>query len=178
MARYHFEKVRKDKKDALLNEFYKAVTLLETLDETRAFFKDILSPQETTVIVRRLQIAEMLDAGFTYPEIQAILKVAKATIARVQNWLRFGCGGYKTMIVKLREVQKIASKKAGKDIEAMDYFSAESIKRRYASYYWPEKMLDQIVDQLDRSIRKRKKFKSISSSIVQTIEPVKRKGED
>lgn len=57
-----------------------------------------MNRQERLMLARRLQIAALLEAEFTYEEIIKILRVAKGTIGRVQRWLNFGRDGYKRAI--------------------------------------------------------------------------------
>lgn len=50
------------------------------------------------MLARRLHIAALLEAGYSYEEIEKMLRTGKHTIARVQRWLSFGREGYKRAI--------------------------------------------------------------------------------
>ncbi len=75
---------------------------LRTPAAVRNFLKDLLNRQERIMLIRRLQVAELLQAEKTYREIQAALHVGPATIARVERWLHFGRGGYRAAITALK----------------------------------------------------------------------------
>ena len=51
------------------------------------FFTGLLSPSETLMLARRIQIAEMLAEEKGYEEIRKKLKVSFQTIAKVYQWL-------------------------------------------------------------------------------------------
>lgn len=155
MPKYYLRKIKSEKRNDILNEFFRAVALLENFDEAAAFFKDLLSPQETMMLARRLQVAEMLEAGCTYEEIQPALSVGKATIARIQNWLSYGRNGYRTIVRRL-----------WKDYEEKTAaFSRQQIRRRYAIYCWPEGLLDMLTDKILIEVKKRRKKLSVKKAM-------------
>lgn len=118
-------------KKKYLGEFYDMVSLLQSRDEAKRFFKDLLTLSEVVMISRRIQIAKMLIAGRTYEEIQKSLKTATATITQVERWLNNGFGGYKEVIKRhdkknaWREAQKIPAPP----------FSWRHIKRKYPLHF-------------------------------------------
>lgn len=146
--RFEPEKIKRSKRKEVLAEFYKAVTLIEDYEEAKLFFKDLLTAKETIMLARRLQVATMLIDKFSYQEIKDILKVGLTTIADVQKWLNLGGAGYRKIIERLK---KIESKKF------KEKYKQDEIKRRYASYYWPEEALKSLI----KEIEKNKKRKSI-----------------
>lgn len=104
MARFNPNKISYTKQDALMDEFCEALSKLKTKKETKDFLKDILNRQERLMLIRRLQIAELLVKGFTYEAIREALRVGETTIARVARWLNFGRNGYKKLLS--RKVRK------------------------------------------------------------------------
>ncbi|MCL5435723.1 MAG: YerC/YecD family TrpR-related protein [Patescibacteria group bacterium] len=84
-----------------MDEFWRAVTLLESKDEVRAFFRDIITSTERVMLAKRLQIAKRLYNGDSYFSIKKELNVTAATIASVSRWLDSFGAGYRTVIPRL-----------------------------------------------------------------------------
>lgn len=100
MAKYNQNRIPYQKQDDLLDDFCAALAKLRTKGEIKDFLKDILNRQERLMIIRRLQIAEMLASGRTYAEIRKALGASETTISRVSRWLNFGRNGYKNILRK------------------------------------------------------------------------------
>lgn len=81
-----------------LAELFRAITQLRTADETAAFFRDLCTIAELRDMSGRWQVALLLDEGLHYLEIARRTGASTATVTRVSNWLRFGSGGYRTML--------------------------------------------------------------------------------
>src|SRR3989344_2691287 len=77
-------RVRKE----LLNEFWTMIALLETREEVKNFFKDLLSETEAIMLARRLAIAKLLLQDISYAAIEKKLGTSAATIASVHRWLQ------------------------------------------------------------------------------------------
>lgn len=131
----------------VLSEFYKAATLIESYEEAKTFFKDLLPLKETAMLARRLQIARMLIEEYTYDEIKTSLKIGSSTISKIQNWLEAGGTGYRNVIRKIQELEIKKTKSRSKDLL--------NIKTRYASYYWPAKSLDETGRKIKLSLKKK-----------------------
>ena len=74
-----------------LEELYKGILTLETLEECRRFFDDLCTVQELS---QRFQVAGMLREGKVYSEIVAQTGASTATISRVNRSLNYGADGY------------------------------------------------------------------------------------
>lgn len=83
-------------------ELFQTITQLRTADETTAFFRDLCTIAELRDMGARWQVALLLDQGLHYLEIAKRTGASTATITRVSNWLRFGSGGYRTMLDRQR----------------------------------------------------------------------------
>lgn len=59
MARKRFSKINTKEQYRILDEFWTMVALLETKDEVKGFFKDLLSATESIMLARRIQIARL-----------------------------------------------------------------------------------------------------------------------
>lgn len=89
---------------AAVERLYKAVLSLKDEEECRSFFEDICTIQETQTLAQRLEVAENLDKGKSYQEVNKITGASTATISRVGKCINYGNGGYKTVIDRLNEV--------------------------------------------------------------------------
>lgn len=76
-------------KSSLINEFWYALGKLNR-NEVEIFFKDILSPTETMVLSKRLEILKQLRDEYKYGDIRENIKVTDGTIARVNEKLQKG----------------------------------------------------------------------------------------
>ena len=88
------------------NDFYKTVLSLESFDECRDFFEDICTIKEMLDISQRLKMAKMLYDGAGYTEISSETGISTTTISRVSKCLKYGNGGYKTILDRLAAVDK------------------------------------------------------------------------
>ena len=80
----------------------KAFLSLKSEDELKAFFRDLMSERDLREFAMRWEVAQMLDAGVTYEQIQAKTGAAMDTISKISRWLKEGCGGYKMMIERFK----------------------------------------------------------------------------
>ncbi len=74
---------------------------LEDANETRAFLSDLCTPRELDDLSQRLEVACMLDAGSSYARIQEVTGASATTVARVARCLKYGPGGYRTVLDRL-----------------------------------------------------------------------------
>ncbi len=84
-------------------KLYKAVLELKTVEECEAFFSDICTIQELEAFVQRLNVARCLLDGKNYNDIAKEIGVSTATICRVAKCIKYGDGGYKTVLTRLEE---------------------------------------------------------------------------
>jgi TrpR-related protein YerC/YecD len=81
-----------------IDDLYNAILQLDSLDECRKFFRDLLTEYEIKEFVERWKAARMLASGIPYTQIEAETGLSTRTIARVGRWLRKGKGGYSMML--------------------------------------------------------------------------------
>lgn len=160
MARFDSKKLTREKQEEIWDEFCQVLANLDTLDDIKRFFRDLLNRSERTMLVRRLQIAKLLEEGFTYREIRNLLHVGVATISRVERWLNFGRGGYKRAIKKLKKLEGDVLKKKKETLSAY-----ERLKKKYAMYYWPEFAAKSLQKKISQHFHKRKRRNSIKKTL-------------
>lgn len=90
-------------RDPLLDQLFKAILSLETVDECYQFFEDVCTVAELKSLAQRLEVARMLEANCTYGDIAARTGASTATISRVKRCLNYGADGYKTVLARLNE---------------------------------------------------------------------------
>jgi len=84
------------------DSLFKAILALESIEEARDFFRDLLTEQEIIEFSQRWKVARLLAKNKKYTEIEKETGMSSKTIARIQKWLTKGMGGYRLMINKLK----------------------------------------------------------------------------
>jgi TrpR-related protein YerC/YecD len=84
-------------------ELARAFLALRTQDEALRFLRDISTVNELIELGHRWRVARLLDDGMNYHDIGAQTGASSATISRVNQWLRYGRGGYRLVIDRLRD---------------------------------------------------------------------------
>lgn len=123
-----------DSKMKYLDLLWTSIAQLETREETKHFFKDLLSESEAIMLARRIEIAKRLLEGQSYDEIARVLGVGKDTIGRVQRWLVSGFGGYEKAI---KGFKKELDRRFGKskNIDKERSYSFNWIKQKYPLHF-------------------------------------------
>jgi TrpR-related protein YerC/YecD len=85
---------------SMRRELCAALVKLETVEEAEKFLDDLCTIKELEAMSQRLRAAKMLLDGKTYNEIVEETEISSATLARVSKCVRYGDGGYKTVIEK------------------------------------------------------------------------------
>lgn len=119
----------------LLDELWTMIALLETRDEVKNFFKDLLSETEAIMLARRIQIAKQLLCGAGYEEIRRKLGAGEATIAQVHRWLQSGFGGYRNLLPRLEREMNRRLTVQSKIRKAKTPFTFEWLKKRYPLHF-------------------------------------------
>jgi len=158
MAKHH-SRLPKEEVEKIF--FKLCVALAETKDaqESAELLRDLLSYQEAEMIAKRLMIADMIIGNKTYQEIKDSLKVSFGTIARVQEWLKISGSGYRKAVQRVRKIGKEEVLKL--NTEKQNSWSA--IKRMYPSYFWPEILLQSIIQ--NSSKRQKEKLRRAISEM-------------
>lgn len=151
MAKYsRISKLSSSKRQQLVLAFCQAILSLKNEEEAAKFLTDLLYPQELEMLSKRLQIAEYLLQGKEYDYIREALRVGNSTIARVATWLGMSGEGFKIVISRKKPPKKEVSLE-----EKYDPYSSYNFKRRYSQYYWPQLLLEKILQQSDENHQKK-----------------------
>lgn len=94
-------RIRNERNESI-DTLFRAILSLENLDECYRFFGDLLTVQEVSAFAQRLQVARMLSENATYETIRSEIATSSSTITRVNTELRYGSGGYKMVLERLK----------------------------------------------------------------------------
>jgi TrpR-related protein YerC/YecD len=84
-----------------MEELFKAILNLKSIEECRIFFRDLCTFSELLSMSERFQIVKLLNNKIPYREIAKKTGSSTATITRVAQWLHHGTGGYRLMLGRL-----------------------------------------------------------------------------
>lgn len=96
-------------------EIYKAILLLETMDECMAFFEDICAETELRSIEQRFDVAKMLSEEKVYADIMSTTNASTATISRVNRVFNGGTGMLEKVLKRLKESEAKPEDEHGKE---------------------------------------------------------------
>lgn len=87
-----------------VDNLFKAILSLESVDECYKFFEDALTVKEILDVAQRLKAAKMLKDGENYVVIGKETGMSTATISRVSKCLEYGMGGYDIVLDRLEKI--------------------------------------------------------------------------
>ena len=79
-----------------------AIMTLRSVEECRAFFRDLCTPAELQAMSDRWAVVDWLQKGVPYREIHRLTGVSVTTIGRVARCLADGNGGYSLAVNRLQ----------------------------------------------------------------------------
>ncbi len=88
-------------KDAGMDELFRGILALDSLEECYNFFEDLCTINELRAMEQRFEVARMLDRGQIYSDIVRETGASTATISRVNKCLTYGTDGYRTVLDRL-----------------------------------------------------------------------------
>ncbi|MCR4685935.1 MAG: TrpR YerC/YecD [Lachnospiraceae bacterium] len=86
-----------------VEQLFKAILTLKSVDECYAFFEDVCTIQELQSISQRFNVAKMLTEKQTYLDIAKQTGASTATISRVNRSLNYGCDGYELVFERMKD---------------------------------------------------------------------------
>jgi len=89
-------------KDKNLDELFKSILCLETVDECYDFFEDLCTVLELKALSQRMQVAKMLSDHHVYSDIVSETGASTATISRVNRSLNYGSDGYAIVFDRMK----------------------------------------------------------------------------
>jgi len=95
-----------------------AIASLGSVEECRAFLRDLCTPAELQALADRWAVVGLLQAGLPYREINKQTGVSVTTIGRVARYLTSGNGGYNLVAERLNGGR--AKELGSKDLHSKD----------------------------------------------------------
>ena len=89
-----------------LEFLFQGILTLSTAEECRAFFEDLCTVTELNEMARRLRAAKMLNENHVYNTVAEQTGLSTATISRVNQCLKFGDGGYHTVLENMDRLSR------------------------------------------------------------------------
>jgi TrpR-related protein YerC/YecD len=90
-----------------LDDLFKGILTLETVDDCYHFFEDLCTASELQEMSRRLRAARMLRDNMIYSDVAAETGLSTATISRVNRCMKYGSDGYIRVLERLEQAEKI-----------------------------------------------------------------------
>jgi TrpR-related protein YerC/YecD len=88
---------------AVERALFQAVLTLRSVEECRAFFRDLCTPAELQALADRWAVVGLLQRDMPYREIHRQTGVSVTTIGRVARCLAAGNGGYPLAARRMQE---------------------------------------------------------------------------
>ena len=81
-----------DHKDEKIEELYRLILRLETLEDCRNLFDDLCTIKEIEKMAERVYAAKLLLEGKTYNQVISQADISSATLSRVSRCVQYGHG--------------------------------------------------------------------------------------
>ena len=111
MAKVKVYSIPKKERYQLIGEFFDIVAQLKTKQEIIDFFIGVLTPSESLMMARRIQVAKLLVEDESYAKVKEKMKVSPKTIQNVYHWLNERDEAYKKLILKYLKTSKKKKKR-------------------------------------------------------------------
>lgn len=136
MAKVNPRDLDPNSKMKYLDLLWTSIAQLETREEVKQFFKDLLSEGEAIMLARRIEIAKRLLERESYGQIGSELRVGADTIAKVQNWLISGFGGYEKAVKGFKkELDNRFSKASKNKVKKYAPYGFDWLKQKYPLHF-------------------------------------------
>lgn len=122
MPKVKINSISQSERMRLIGKFFDVIYGLKTKKETVDLLIGLLTPSESLMLARRIEVARYLLEEKTYDEIRKKLKVSYQTISIIEGWLNAREGAY-------RKVLKNKIKNMNKKISSQEYNSRNLLDR-------------------------------------------------
>ena len=99
----HHDKSQQKQLKTAASSLSEALASLETSTEVKQFLEDLCTPAEIEAMVDRWRVAQLLEKGYSYRDINEITEVSVTTVGRVARFIEFGSGGYRNALNRMGE---------------------------------------------------------------------------
>lgn len=98
-------------KDEFTDQFCDCIVAISDREEAYRFLEDVATFSEIRAFAQRLQVANLLLQGMSYPQIVQGTGASTATISRVKKCVEYGSDGYKDVLTKAQKGSSAKPKK-------------------------------------------------------------------
>ena len=88
-----------EQKAEKLEQMYRLILSLSTIEDCRALFDDLCTRKELEKMAERIYAAQLLMKGNTYNQVMAKADISSATLSRVSRCVQYG-QGYSKLLKK------------------------------------------------------------------------------
>jgi TrpR-related protein YerC/YecD len=85
-----------------MRDLFGAISVLKSRREVEQFLRDLCTISELEAMAHRWEVARLLDRGLPYLEVASKTHASTTTVTRVAHWLRYGEGGYRLVLDRLK----------------------------------------------------------------------------
>ena len=93
-------------KDEFTDQLCDSIVAITDRDEAYRFLEDVATFSEIKAFSQRLQVANLLLKGLSYPQIVQATGASTATISRVKKFVEYGSDGYRDVLRKLKDKEE------------------------------------------------------------------------
>jgi TrpR-related protein YerC/YecD len=91
-----------------MRELFEALAAFDSVDDLERFLRDLCTLAELEAMAHRWSVARLLEQGLPYLEIAERTHASTTTVTRVAHWVRYGEGGYRLALDRLKESSSTA----------------------------------------------------------------------
>ena len=102
MSTFQLSSLPKEQRIKYIGQFYDAMLLPKSHKDIRNVFRDLLTPNEIAMLIRRIQIATLLLHGVSQESIVSTLSCSYSKVTKVKRSLERNGEGYKFLAKKLK----------------------------------------------------------------------------
>lgn len=90
-------------KDEFTDQLCDCIVAITDREEAYRFLEDVATFSEIRAFSQRIQVANLLIKGYSYPQIVQITGASTATISRVKKFVEYGADGYRDVLQKISQ---------------------------------------------------------------------------
>lgn len=93
-------------KDEFTDQLCDCMVAISDREEAYRFLEDVATFSEIRALAQRIQVADLLIQGCSYPQIVQKTGASTATISRIKKFVEYGSDGYRDVLEKVKKDKK------------------------------------------------------------------------
>jgi TrpR-related protein YerC/YecD len=123
MAKVKSHEINSKERYKIIGNFFDIIANLKSKKEVVDFFVGLLTPSESLMVARRIQIAQLLIEGEGYETIKNKLKVSFQTITKTERWLHSEDENYNNWLAKCLKIKPLKNNSEIEKENLLDRYS-------------------------------------------------------